>query len=311
MRRLWVVVLIGVVMCGVGQAVALSLDESAYVQASLSVISLRKPTEVVDLLGEVPQSLRGVKGNSHRALIVYLLSREPRSAQENRILFQYAVYFGDLEVVRSAVRGGVSPDVVLRDLRGKTQSSPRRVRHAEERLPAEGARAEEQTIFAQWRGQPRRLIDLAAERGHWEMVELLLSCGVTPTYQPGDHLSILGWAMTHGNKALYERLVRDREAVLADPTALWAASGAEDYLFYVSQMIEIGFSVDSVSEVGFSLLETAVIDNRPDLLAYLLQRGADVTHCSPTGETAMEIAIALKRRECEALLKAQVAPPGR
>lgn len=299
MKRLFVLIMTLIGAFYVPQAGALQFGEKDYLLSSLSVVSLREPVEIEGLLRQERPADRGVIGLTHAELITYLLSCDPRTEVENRLLFQYAVYLGDEKWVQALIAAGVVPDIVLRDTRG-ARPQVRRQKAA----PEPSAAAEEPTIFVRWRGQPRRLIERAAERKHWEMVELLMRCGVSPHYQSLDHFSILGWTMIHGNRALYHRLSQDKQAMRADPTALPAAAGAQDYLFYLSRLIECGVSVDAEFECGISLLESAVLNDRVDLLEYLLQQGADPTHRSPSGETALDYAKALKRPACEAKLRA-------
>lgn len=305
MMKLLIAMVHLIAFCG-ARAGALQLGEEDYLLSSLSVVALREPVEVEGLLRQECPAERGVIGSTHAELIAYLLSRDPRTEGENRLLFQYAVYLGDEKRAQALIAAGVAPDIVLRDTRGARPQTRR-----QKPAPEPRAEAAEATIFARWRGQPRRLIERAAERKHWAMVELLMRCGVSPHYQPLDHFSIVGWTMIHGNRKLYRRLSQDEQAMRGDPTALPAASGAQDYLFYLSRLIECGVSVDAEFECGISLLESAVLNDRVDLLEYLLQRGADATHRSPSGETALDYAKALKRPACEARLRAYLEANGR
>ena len=298
-RSVVLIALLVVVFCG-SRAGALQLGEKDYLLSSLSVVSLREPVEIEGVLRQERPADRGVIGLTHAELIAYLLSRDPRTEVENRLLFQYAVYLGDEKQAQALIAAGMAPGIVLRDTRGARPQVRRQKASPEPRAEV----AEEPTIFARWRGQPRRLIERAAERKHWAMVELLMRCGVSPHYQPLDHFSILGWTMIHGNRELYHQLSQDKQVMRADPTALPAASGAQDYLFYLSRLIECGVSVDAEFECGISLLESAVLNDRVDLLEYLLQQGADAMHRSPSGETALDYAKALKRPACEAKLRA-------
>ncbi|MGN0886278.1 MAG: hypothetical protein ACI4RT_04690 [Candidatus Spyradenecus sp.] len=299
MKKILVLIVWLMSALGVSSAGAAGLGEEAYLLSSLSVVSLRDAVEIEGVLRQERPSEKGVIGSTHAEIIGYLLSRDPRTEVENTLLFQYAVYLGDEKQAQMLIAAGVAPDMVLRDTR-EVRTQARRQKLA----PAPAEASEAPTIFARWRGQPRRLIERAAERKHWAMVELLMRCGVLPHYHPLDNYSILSWTMIHGNQGLYRRLSQDKQAIRADPTRLPAAAGASDYLFYLSQLIEWGcLSVDAEFECGISLLEAAVLDNRVDLLEYLLQRGADATHRSPSGETAMDYAKALKRHACEEKLK--------
>lgn len=182
----------------------------------------------------------------------------------------------------------------------------------------------------------------AAQRGHTEIVRLLLQHGADPNArEPGDHTYPLHWAVAHGHVDIVRALLNAGAEVhgAGDDHALdiigWATvfrSPGESWHEIVSLLIARGarhhiFSAiatgdpDLIRDVvrrdprslerrgsrfeeGRTALHFAMSLNRYDLLGLLIELGADLEAKDDNGQTALAVAMMRGDREAIRLLHA-------
>ncbi|CAI7582045.1 unnamed protein product [Penicillium glandicola] len=144
----------------------------------------------------------------------------------------------------------------------------------------------------------------AVYRGHEEMVELLLNSKANINVTSKDGRTVLHMAGEQGHRKLIRfllhRRVNSRKADQRGETALQLAIGTTNDEATVPLLIKSRFDMDVQNTVtGNTAVHRAVELRRPRILAFLLEKGANMNVLNRDGMTALQLAC--KTDNCEAV----------
>lgn len=131
---------------------------------------------------------------------------------------------------------------------------------------------------------------MAANNGVTEQVIELLQKGMDVNTTDRDGNSLLMIAVRTDNQPLVDFLLQHRASLwrrnrYGDDVLMQATNDGK--LDVVKKLVAAGAEVQ---HTGWTALHYAVIQGYPDLVAYLLEKGADVTAKGPNGQTALMMA---------------------
>jgi ankyrin repeat protein len=197
---------------------------------------------------------------------------------------------GNVEAVRSLLKGGADPNQVAAD--GST--AVHWAVHADNlvmlnALLAAGAKPEAVTRY---KITP---LTLAAQNGNADLVERLLTAGANPDTTSEEGQTPLMTAARNGSVAAVRALLkRGAQVGLAESfrgqTALMFAAG-EGNTDAAKLLLEFGAKRDERSKGGYTPLLFAVRNNRIATVRFLLEQGANVNDKIPDGTSALSLAI--------------------
>lgn len=107
----------------------------------------------------------------------------------------------------------------------------------------------------------------AAARAYVDIVDLLIAAGVDPNRRYGNGLTLLMWAAGHSNDA-----------------------PRQDGVATVRRLLDLGAQPDAVDNRGWSALMIAAERGHAEVVAFLLERGADPTIAGKDGRRAADLA---------------------
>lgn len=122
----------------------------------------------------------------------------------------------------------------------------------------------------------RNAMEAAAEKGHTDIVKLLLSLGANPRAGAGSHRFAIQWAALGGHIDIVRLLIEAGE----DPDRCSGRPGGGSH----------------------SPLQTAAMNDNVELAKLLLSKGARVDHRSSSKETPLELAVMRKSLRCVKVL---------
>jgi ankyrin repeat protein len=215
---------------------------------------------------------------------------------------------GDLDAVRSQLKGGADPNEAAPD--GSTA-----VHWAVHRdnldmlnaLLAAGARPDRVTRYEV------APLALAAQNGNAALVDRLLAAGADPDTVSQEGQTALMTAARNGSVAAVRALLRrgakvDPAESFRGQTALMFAAG-EGNTDAAELLLEFGAELNARSTGGYTPLLFAVRNNRHETVRFLLAQGADVNDRIPDGTSALSMAILNADFDLAALLLEAGADP--
>lgn len=148
---------------------------------------------------------------------------------------------------------------------------------------------------------------MAANNGVTEQVIELLQKGMDVNTTDRDGNSLLMIAVRTDNQPLVDFLLQHRASLwrrnrYGDDVLMQATNDGK--LETVKKLVAAGAEVQ---HAGWTALHYAVIQNHPDLVAYLLEKGADVTAKGPNGQTALMMAENRHQNDIVQMLKTKQA----
>ncbi|HEX5392081.1 MAG TPA: ankyrin repeat domain-containing protein [Rhodocyclaceae bacterium] len=148
---------------------------------------------------------------------------------------------------------------------------------------------------------------MAANNGNTERVVELLQKGMDVNTTDLDGNSLLMLAVRSGNQPLIDFLLQHRASLgrrnrYGDDVLMQATNDGK--LETVKKLMAAGAEVQ---HPGWTALHYAVIQGHADLVAYLLEKGADVTAKGPNGQTALMMAERRDQSDIVQMLKAKQA----
>lgn len=146
---------------------------------------------------------------------------------------------------------------------------------------------------------------MAANNGVNERVVELLEKGMDVNTTDRDGNSLLMIAIRTDNQPLIDFLLQHRASTwrrnrYGDDALLMAANDGK--LETVKKLVAAGAEVQ---HPGWTALHYAVIQGFPDVVAFLLEKGADVNAKAPNGQTALMMAASRNKADIVELLKAK------
>jgi uncharacterized protein len=215
---------------------------------------------------------------------------------------------GNLEAVRSLLKGGADPNQAATD--GSTAVHwavhDDNVAMLNALLDA-GAKPDAVTRY---RIAP---LTLAAQNGNAALVERLLTAGANPDTSSEEGQTALMTAARNGSVAAVRALLkRGAQVELAESfrgqTALMFAAG-EGNTDAAKLLLESGAALNARSKGGYTPLLFAVRNNRYQTVKFLLEQGASVNDRIPDGTSALSVAILNADFDLAALLLDSGADP--
>jgi ankyrin repeat protein len=148
---------------------------------------------------------------------------------------------------------------------------------------------------------------MAANNGVTEQVIELLQKGMDVNTTDRDGNSLLMIAVRTDNQPLVDFLLQHRASLwrrnrYGDDVLMQATNDGK--LETVKKLVAAGAEIQ---HTGWTALHYAVIQNHPDLVAYLLEKGADVTAKGPNGQTALMMAENRHQNDIVQMLKTKQA----
>jgi ankyrin repeat protein len=148
---------------------------------------------------------------------------------------------------------------------------------------------------------------MAANNGVTEQVVELLQKGMDVNTTDRDGNSLLMIAVRTDNQPLVDFLLQHRASLwrrnrYGDDVLMQATNDGK--LETVKKLVAAGAEVQ---HPGWTALHYAVVQGHADLVAYLLEKGADVTAKGPNGQTALMMAESRNQGDIVRMLKAKQA----
>ena len=215
---------------------------------------------------------------------------------------------GNLEVVRSLLKGGADPNQAAPDgstaVHWAVHDDDAAMLNA---LLDAGAKPDAVTRY---RIAP---LTLAAQNGNAALVERLLMAGADPDTASEEGQTALMTAARNGSVAVVRALLKRGAQVglresFRGQTALMFASG-EGNIDAARLLLEFGAKLNERSKGGYSPLLFAVRNNRIETVRFLLEQGANVKDKIPDGTSALSMAILNADFDLAALLLDSGADP--
>lgn len=137
-------------------------------------------------------------------------------------------------------------------------------------------------------------LNLAASRGHAQVVKLLLDCGARPSQTVKDTNSAIYLAVKYVHHPTLNVLLQhysSRENRLDDAPSTLQLAVLCSRIDIVHQLIERGADVNELSPRGFCALHTSSFAGNYEMTTYLLSHGADINVSSRDGVSPLLAAV--------------------